>query len=59
MNRLGAVALFLIILAIGFGAAWLGGLSRKRWMPTAAFWTTVMTLGGIAQFWLGIELGGE
>lgn len=52
------VALFLIIGA-SCGAAWLGSLSRHRWMPGAAFWVTLMVLGTIAQFWFGIDFGND
>ena len=56
MSRLGVTALFFLILAASFGAAWLGGLSRHRWMPEAAFWAVLMGLGILAAA-LGIDLG--
>lgn len=48
MYRFGVVVLYAIIFLAACGAAWLGGMSRRQWMPMAAFWTTLITLTGIA-----------
>lgn len=58
MYRLGAVTLYALIFAAACGAAWLGGLSTRSWMPAAAFWTTLLGLGTIAAA-NGLVLGGD